>query len=123
MIYDCEKGTKRNIRFGHYGATCGSIIDTTIFRVDSNLWDIPSDVPVSVYYGVEDLWLSYILQANEWSIARSFLPPICDITATDKEANSVSMCLVLRKEKQLLLEYLMSLKGWQPSLHLGLARL
>ena len=54
-------------RFWHYAGTGFSVIDTRIFQ-DERIFDIPHD-----YMFVEDLWLSYVLGLNNWSLRRAFV--------------------------------------------------
>jgi len=50
----------------HYGGTGLSIVDALIFT-DERVFAIPAE-----YAFVEDLWLSYIIRLNNWSILRAF---------------------------------------------------
>jgi hypothetical protein len=97
----------------HYGGTGGSIIDVTIFNIDSELWTIPTDLPSTIcIYKIEDLWLSFILRKiYHWNIKRSFLPDTKSIAfkpgCVDKDALATS----LKKEKNIFLKYLIHKYG------------
>lgn len=94
----------------HYGGTGGSIIDINIFRPNSPCFVVGDIVHKFNIYEIEDLWLSYILSTlTDWNITRSNLPPI---RIHDKECVAVSLFPTLKKEKSLLMEYLVNVRGW-----------
>jgi len=110
---DCYTGTNPEIKEFHYGGTGGSILDVSIFRSDSKLWDIPKDLPEGVsIYNIEDLWLSFVIRKYYgWSIQRTFLPDknIINIKGSSAEANSLYK--IIYAQKQLLLTYLIGTFG------------
>ena len=89
-------------------ATCGCIIDINIFNETSLLWNIPTDLPNGVsVYNIEDLWLSFIVKGGyNWKNKRSFLPPSDDINKSSEESNKQCLFTSLKKEKQMLFNYL-----------------
>ena len=105
---DCVSGKKTHIRDFEYVATCGCIIDINIFNETSLLWNIPTDLPNGVsVYNIEDLWLSFIVKGGyNWKNKRSFLPPSDDINKSSEESNKQCLFTSLKKEKQMLFNYL-----------------
>lgn len=105
---DCVSGKKTNISDFDYVATCGCIIDINIFNETSLLWNIPTDLPNGVsVYNIEDLWLSFIVKCGyNWKNKRSFLPPSDDINKSSEESNKQCLFTSLKKEKQMLFNYL-----------------
>jgi hypothetical protein len=98
-----------NNKMLHYGGTGGSIIDTNIFKSDSRLWKIPTDLPVSVY-NIEDLWLSFIITYYyNWKICPSCLPTS---EYTNKDTQNNALYKTLKNEKQYLLKYLQNKYNW-----------
>lgn len=93
-------------RSWHYGGTGLSIIDTMIFT-DERVLNIPPE-----YRFVEDLWLSYILHMNNWSLRRAFVH-----VSLDKELNAVGQYVDLKLTKQKMFSQLKRCKDSLP-LHL-----
>ena len=50
----------------------GSIIDATMFKEESELWNLPENK--EEVYKMDDIWLSYIVKKKNWKLKRSFLP-------------------------------------------------
>lgn len=107
-ISDCKKNKVVNLDNFHYGGTGGSIIDVNIFNQNSELWNIPNDLPINIsIYNIEDLWLSYvIIYYYKWNIKRSFLPEDKSFNATNVMSDTHSLWRQIQKEKQILFEYL-----------------
>ena len=109
----CIKNQLNHITDLHYGATCGCIIDVSIFNHNSEIWNIPKDLPENItVYNIEDLWLSFIIRKiYGWNIERNFLKE--KITLNVRNSNSIEQCLYqkLIKDKQQLLEYLVNKFG------------
>lgn len=107
---DYWKPVKTDVRVIHYAATCGAIIDTTIFRQGSRLWDIPEDLPTGVtVYNIEDLWLSFIIRRiYGWTIERSPYKEACTLNKPNSNSAAVALYVGLKSEKQLLLDYLVA---------------
>jgi len=114
-ITDCKMGIKVDISDNmHYGATCGAIIDTSIFISNSLLFKVPEDLPkgLSLYNGIEDLWLSFIIRkVYRWRIERTSYREAITLNTEGSNSESVSLYLGLHAEKQRLLEYLVGKYG------------
>jgi glycosyltransferase involved in cell wall biosynthesis len=104
---ECRTNTRTEITEFDYGATCGCIIDVNIFNENTELWDIPKNLPKNVtVYNIEDLWLSYVVRYfYNWKIKRSFLPEKETINEIDN-CGKHSLYLSLYEEKQKLFEHL-----------------
>jgi len=109
---DCKNNKNQNFNKSHYVATCGSLIDVSIFNEKSKLWDIPTDLPKGVIiYNIEDLWLSYICYQYGYTLKRSFLPELETLNKKNSSSEKNSLYQLLKKEKQLLFNYLLK-KDW-----------
>jgi glycosyltransferase involved in cell wall biosynthesis len=112
---DCKTGVKTDqIENMHYGATCGSIIDTTIFVDKSLLFEVPEDLPegLTLYNGIEDLWLSFVVRKiYRWNIKRTLYKEQTTLNIPNSNSEKVSLYLNLRGEKQRLFEYLVAKYG------------
>ena len=99
----------------HYGGTGGSIIDTTVFRQGSRLWDLPEDLPTGLtVYNIEDLWLSFIIRRiYGWTIERSPYKEACTLNKPNSSSAAAALYAGLKSEKQQLLEYLVAKYGLQ----------
>jgi hypothetical protein len=97
----------------HYCATCGCIIDTTIFYENSVLWNIPTDIPRDVsVYNIEDLYLSFIAKkVYGWKLVLSKFTEKQNFNSTNLECKKVALYLTLKEQKQILLEYLVKKYG------------
>jgi glycosyltransferase involved in cell wall biosynthesis len=105
----CRKNFHRNMIKMDYVATCGCIIDCSIFNPASILWDIPKDIPDGVsVYNIEDLWLSYISNQIGWSNQRSFNP----MEVIEEEDPTIAQFFDLKEKKTTLLKYLIEEKNW-----------
>lgn len=104
---ECRTNNNTNINEFDYGATCGCLIDVNIFNENTELWNIPNNLPKNVtIYNIEDLWLSYVIRYfYNWKIKRSFLPEKETINDIDS-CNKHSLYLSLYEEKQQLFDYL-----------------
>jgi len=99
----------QQIEYFDYGGTGFSIIDVNIFNDNSLIWK-PFKEIISVYKKIEDLWLSYVCAEYGWKTTRSFLPPnIFD----DENTKKVSLCSMLKYEKQEMLECLVLKHKWK----------
>jgi hypothetical protein len=107
-ISDCRRGLKPNITAFQYGGTCGSILDVSIFRPDSKLWEIPNDLPEGVLiYNIEDLWLSFVIRKYYgWSIQRTFLPEKHTLNTSGSASEGNALFKSLYPQKRVLLNYL-----------------
>ena len=74
------------------------------------MWKIPNNLPENVLiYNIEDLWLSFIAKyLLNYKLKRSFLPIFKCFNKINKNSNFVSLFRTLKKEKQLLLKYLVN---------------
>lgn len=118
--YNCDH--TKNLKIGetfNYGFPGGSIIDTSIFKKDSEFWDIPTNLPDGLnMYIFDDYWLSYVIshiyKNHGWTIQRyntndySFKP----YTIKDKKSLNASSNKYLNKKKKIIFKYLRDTKGW-----------
>lgn len=104
---ECRTNSNKKINEYDYGATCGCIIDVNIFNENTELWNVPKNLPKNVtVYNIEDLWLSHIIRYfYNWKIKRSFLPEKETIN-DNSDCNKHALFLSLYDEKQKLFEYL-----------------
>ena len=73
---DMINNTNQDYKEGNYGGIIGSILDTLI--VDNiELFNIPHDDIKEL----DDIWLSSNLIKSDWTISRSFLPPVLLLTS------------------------------------------
>lgn len=104
---DLEENLKDDIVFVDYIGTGGSIIDINVFK-NEKLYEIPEEIKNTVYC-CEDLWLSFIVKYEYgWILKRSFLPIKECLNEKHKSSKSVSLWPGLKKEKQILLDYLIN---------------
>jgi len=111
---DCKKGVKLDISDNmHFAATCGAIIDTTVFGSNSLLFEVPGDLPTGVsIYNIEDLWLSFVIRKlYGWNIKRTPYREMKTLNTSNTNSSKVSLYLGLRSEKQRLMGYLVSKYG------------
>ena len=108
--HHCINQKKKDIIDCDYIGTGGCLIDTKIFNNNSPLWKIPNNLPENVLiYNIEDLWLSFIAKyLLNYKLKRSFLPIFKCFNKINKNSNAVSLFRTLKKEKQLLLKYLVN---------------
>jgi glycosyltransferase involved in cell wall biosynthesis len=105
----CRKNMCRNLIKMDYIATCGCIIDCSIFYPNSILWDIPKDIPEGVcVYNIEDIWLSYISNKLGWNNKRSFNP----MEVIEEEDPKIAQFFQLKESKYVFLKYLINEKDW-----------
>jgi len=112
-LYCKNKLVNKDIDNIHYCATCGCIIDVTIFNDNSIFWDIPSDLPPGVtIYNIEDLYLSFIAKkVYGWELVLNKFPEKVSYNDIDNESKAVNLFSSLILQKQLLLEYLVNKYG------------
>jgi hypothetical protein len=125
MAWYCKSWTRNSLNYWkppsqqadtaelHYGGTGGSIIDTTVFRQGSKLWELPQDLHASTtIYNIEDLWLSFIIRKiYGWTIERSPYKEACTLNSPNSDSAAAALYVGLRSEKQQLLEYLVAKYG------------
>jgi hypothetical protein len=99
---DCRNDLKKKFIYGNYGAPCGCIIDSSIFK-DEYFFKIPFP---NVKY-MDDIWLSYYLShIKRWKIKRSFLPP--KLIPADHPTLYASK----KREKNIFFKFLINNMGW-----------
>lgn len=112
----CKYDLNQDMKYFNYGAPCGCIIDVSIFKKGSKLWQIPRELPRNLsVYEMDDLWLSFVITHHyNWKIKRSFLPPaqIYDETDFNSNTKEVALYSTLFNKKQLFLEYLVNTLKW-----------
>jgi len=109
----CRMHDKSEYTEFHYGATCGCMIDVSIFNETSNLWNVPTDITDNTnVYNIEDLWLSFVVRKiYGWSIKRSFLPEGSTLNVKGSSSEKNALYLLLTEHKQNLLRYLVDKYG------------
>ena len=105
-MVESQMSTKKHIKHADYIGPGGCLIDTTIFHDNSSFWNIPTDLPTSIY-DKDDLWLSFIAKyEHKYILERSFLPEYRNTNYMSKQSNDVSLCNKLGDVKQILFKYL-----------------
>jgi glycosyltransferase involved in cell wall biosynthesis len=103
-----------DIKTFDFGATCGCLVDTNIFRFDL-LFKCPKQ-----YRNIEDLWLSFIVRQVLGNNISPFNIPIdCD---TFDDTEQTALWVSLYKEKQVFLNLLVDI-GFLRSSHINIGRL
>jgi GT2 family glycosyltransferase len=104
LSHECKYNVPKELDNFHFGATCGCIIDVNIFNENTELWNIPTDLPNDVtVYNIEDLWLSYvILNHYKWKIKRTFLPEKYSFNQKNSASDAVSLWHQLKNQKTFL---------------------
>lgn len=100
-----------DIKTFDFGATCGCIVDTNIFRLEI-LFKCPKQ-----YRNIEDLWLSFIVrQVLGKNIIPFNIPIDCD---TFDDTEQTALWVSLYKEKQIFLNLLVDI-GFLKSSHINI---
>lgn len=79
-----------------YGGPGGSLVCTSIFRPDSPLWNIPSDLKEKCYI-MDDLWLCHNLNKENFQIQLAQLDPI--VTINDIEPRIALFRQLIRNKR------------------------
>lgn len=88
----------------HYGGTGGSLVDTSIFEPNSELWNIPKEHNICL---MEDLWLSFVvINHYGWQVKYSGLPIKESLNYEGSSSKNNESYLRSIKEKQMFLKYL-----------------
>jgi len=109
----CHYNTNLQHPHLHFGATCGAIIDTTIFSHSSKLWEVPVGLrDNTLVYNIEDLWLSFIVRkVYGWVINRSFLPELRSLNTPGSSSEKQCLYVSLYNQKRILMQYLIDRYG------------
>ena len=105
---DCKSNIKSKYDKFDYGATCGCIIDVTIFNENSELWNFDKyDISNEIIFKIDDLYLSYIIKKfYNWDIIRSYLPEKISLNDVNIESSNQALFKTLKNEKTQLFNLL-----------------
>ena len=91
-----NKSLRRDVKYWQYGGTGFSVIDAAVFN-DERIFQIPEK-----YLFVEDVWLSYVVHINGWTI-----PRVLDASfIMDEAASANGQYRALRDNKSKMLQEL-----------------